>query len=204
MTEQRTRAKGMPRRILLAVLLVLATSVQALVPGNRYLVRPFGAGYGLSTGVNTAVRTQDGYLWLGTFGGLYRFDGTKATRFQVQRPGSKAGAGSGPASDRITALHEDVRGRLWIGTQDGGFTLYERGRFQLLPFCGGTCQVHAFVVNHALELVDLHAVITLAAVLDGENLHQVAHAKQVLRPLAVAAVGHDDEIRSGQQHHLVR
>lgn len=152
MTEQRTRAKGMPRRILLAVLLVLATSVQALVPGNRYLVRHFGAGYGLSTGVNTAVRTQDGYLWLGTFGGLYRFDGTKATRFQVQRPGSKAGAGSGPASDRITALHEDVRGRLWIGTQDGGFTLYERGRFQLLPFCGGTCQVHAFVESPDQEL----------------------------------------------------
>lgn len=152
MTAQRTRARGMPWRILLAILLVLAASVQASVPGNRYLVRHFGAGYGISIGVNTAVRTQDGYLWLGTFGGLYRFDGTKATRFQVQRPGSKASAGSGPGSDRITALHEDGMGRLWIGTQDGGFTLYERGRFQLLPLCGGTCKVEAFVESPKHEL----------------------------------------------------
>jgi hypothetical protein len=142
----------MPCRILLALLLVLAASVQASVPGNRYLVRHFGAGYGLSAGVNTAVRTQDGYLWVGTFGGLYRFDGTKATRFQVQRPGSTAGAGGGPASDRITALHEDVRGRLWIGTQDGGFTLYERGRFQSLPLCGGTCLVLAYAESPNGEL----------------------------------------------------
>ncbi len=139
-------------QLLLAALLMLAGSVQASSPGNRYLARHFGDGYGIPSGINTAVQTQDGYLWLGTFGGLYRFDGTKATRFQVQRPGSKASAGSGPGSDRITALHEDTLGRLWIGTQDAGLTLYQRGIFRLLPLCGGTCQVMGLVELSSREL----------------------------------------------------
>lgn len=125
---------------MLVVLFVLTASAQASLPGNRHVVRHFGSGYGIPPGINTVVRTQDGYLWLGTFGGLYRFDGSKATRFQVQRPG-KTRAGSGPGSDRITVLHEDTLGRLWIGTQDAGLTLYQRGKFQLLPLCGGTCHI---------------------------------------------------------------
>jgi signal transduction histidine kinase/ligand-binding sensor domain-containing protein len=62
--------------------------------------------------VNAILQTRDGYLWLGTFGGLARFDGVKFTIFDsATTPGMKA--------NRILSLYEDRAGVLWIGTETG-------------------------------------------------------------------------------------
>ena len=62
--------------------------------------------------VNAILQTRDGYLWLGTYQGLVRFDGQRFTVFQT---------GSTPElrSNRILALCEDQDGALWIGTSAG-------------------------------------------------------------------------------------
>jgi signal transduction histidine kinase/ligand-binding sensor domain-containing protein len=68
------------------------------------------------------VQTHDGYLWLGTLGGLARFDGTEFTVFNsVNTPAIK--------SDRVRTLYEDATGTLWIGTEHGGLTRYSHGVF---------------------------------------------------------------------------
>lgn len=105
---------------------------------------------GLPTSAVTAmVQTRDGYLWLGTFGGLARFDGREFTVFKGQSESRAAGRSvrhySGPPSERIISLHEDEAGRLWIGTQDGGLSVYQNGSFQHLSICGGTCQINDFL-----------------------------------------------------------
>ncbi len=105
---------------------------------------------GLPTSAVTAmVQTRDGYLWLGTFGGLARFDGREFTvlkgRPENGGPGTGDDGHSGPSSERIVALHEDTDGRLWIGTQDAGLSVYERGVFRHLPTCGGACQINDFI-----------------------------------------------------------
>lgn len=110
-------------------------------------IRIFTADDGLPpSGVNAVVQTRDGYLWIGTFGGLARFDGLTFTIFKGQNAlrlsDPKAGQYAGPASDRILALYEDDAGRLWIGTQDAGLSVFERGSFRHLPVCGGTCLVN--------------------------------------------------------------
>jgi signal transduction histidine kinase/ligand-binding sensor domain-containing protein len=70
--------------------------------------------------VNAIVQTRDGYLWLGTFGGLARFDGVRFTIFNsANTPGLK--------SNRITALFEDRRGVLWLGTETGELMSLEDG-----------------------------------------------------------------------------
>lgn len=72
--------------------------------------------------VTSIVQTRDGYLWLGTFGGLARFDGMKFTIFDATNsPGLR--------SSRIVTLFEDRAGTLWIGTENGGLTRYAQGRF---------------------------------------------------------------------------
>lgn len=72
--------------------------------------------------VTAIVQTRDGYLWLGTFGGLVRFDGVKFTLFNTTNsPGLK--------SNRILSLYEDRAGHLWIGTEHGGLTRYTDGTF---------------------------------------------------------------------------
>lgn len=113
--------------------------LQLQSPGS---LRRYGYDEGLpQASVNAIVRSHDGFLWLGTFGGLVRFDGRE---FRVFRSGG-AGTGerrAGPSSERVLALYEDARQRLWIGTQEAGVSVYERGHFRHLPICGGVCQVN--------------------------------------------------------------
>jgi signal transduction histidine kinase/ligand-binding sensor domain-containing protein len=79
---------------------------------------------------NIAAITQssDGYLWLGTPLGLYRFDGLQFASYPITRMDAKL-----PSSD-IDALSSDSHGGIWIGfrvsggirhlTRDGVLTSY--------------------------------------------------------------------------------
>src|SRR5262249_1839934 len=63
--------------------------------------------------VNAVVQTRDGYLWLGTYGGLARFDGVRFSVFD---------SANTPAfrTNGVQALLEGRRGTLWGGTTGGG------------------------------------------------------------------------------------
>jgi len=79
-------------------------------------IRHYGSADGLpQNSVNAIVQSQAGYLWLGTYGGLTRFDGTRFTLFRSL-------AQQGPSSDRILSLLEDAQQHLWIGTEDAGIS----------------------------------------------------------------------------------
>lgn len=138
--------------IVFVSVLACANSLAAPVettPAAEYqnIIRGYGPEDGFSQNeVNALLQGQDGYLWLATFGGLVRFDGEKFTTLRAVRgnpvqldPMDRGG----PSSDRIVALREDAEGRIWIGTEDGGLSLYDHGRFQQLPICGETCRVRA-------------------------------------------------------------
>ena len=66
--------------------------------------------------VNSIHEDENGYLWLGTWGGgLHRFDPNKEdfVRFRF-----KPGAG-GISSDTVWSLSDDGSGKIWIGTNNG-------------------------------------------------------------------------------------
>jgi|GEM_PF-1576218 len=109
----------------------------ALALHSPPVLRHYGAADGLpQVSANTLLRTHDGFLWISTFGGLVRFDGHEFRTFRSD------GGDGGPPSRRIVSLYEDARLRLWIGTEDAGISVYERGRFRQLPVCGGRCLIH--------------------------------------------------------------
>lgn len=62
--------------------------------------------------VTSLTQTPDGYLWMGTFNGLVRFNGTE---FVVFTPSNTPELPSGG----IVNLHSDRHGRLWISTYGG-------------------------------------------------------------------------------------
>ena len=102
------------------LVLVLSAGTSAVTP---YVSDVWGTKEGLPQSSVTAVlQSSDGYLWLGTLGGLVRFDGVK---FELFTPATHRGL----PSSRIRALHQDRRQRLWIGTEDGGLVMYEHGVF---------------------------------------------------------------------------
>ena len=78
--------------------------------------------------VNDILQTRDGYLWLATYGGLVRFDGVRFVVFDR----SVEGIGS----QRVRTLHEDRRGTLWAGTEDGMLIRYRDRRFS--TYAAGT------------------------------------------------------------------
>jgi ligand-binding sensor domain-containing protein len=71
--------------------------------------------------IRRIVQTGDGYLWLGTEGGLARFDGVGFTLFNAKTGDLK--------DNEVGSLKVDHTGGLWIGTMGGGVTLLKDGVF---------------------------------------------------------------------------
>lgn len=73
-------------------------------------------------GPNFALaQTTDGYLWLGTLSGLYRFDGVNFERY-------KPLSGRDLTSNDVSALKATSDGGLWIGFRYGGADFLKDGR----------------------------------------------------------------------------
>src|SRR5271157_1085350 len=79
--------------------------------------------------VRAIVQTRDGYIWLGTDGGLVRFNGESFAAFTTQTGALK--------DNEVWALQEDNDGGLWIGTYGGGLTLLKDGRFRTFTTADG-------------------------------------------------------------------
>ncbi len=62
-----------------------------------------------------------GYMWIGTFGGLNRYDGTEFITYKPD-PADK----NSITSSIIFDICEDSQNRVWIGTDGGGLNLYDR------------------------------------------------------------------------------
>lgn len=69
------------------------------------------------------AQTPDGYLWLGTYEGLARFDGLAFTIFDNSNTPELINIS-------IKQLLRDSKGRLWIGTPNG-LLCYKNGKFRL-------------------------------------------------------------------------
>src|SRR5712671_3215140 len=75
---------------------------------------------GLNGSVTALAQTTDGYLWVGTTDGLYRFDGLYFERYR---------ADTGPLpSNSVSTLLSVSDGGLWVGYDRGGASLLRRGR----------------------------------------------------------------------------
>jgi len=73
--------------------------------------------------VHAICQTRDGYLWMGTYEGLARFNGVKFTTFHRRNTPALT-------SNTVWALLEDRAGRLFVGTVGGGLVIREGGDFR--------------------------------------------------------------------------
>jgi len=128
------------RLLLLSFFLFFVIPAQALDPSKsitQYVHQMWQTEDGLPHDSITAiVQTRDGYIWLGTGGGLAFFDGVHFTVFDKRNtPEIK--------NDEITALFEDSQGNLWIGTGGGGLIQLKDKKFRTFTTRDGL--VHDYV-----------------------------------------------------------
>lgn len=104
------------------LLLCIALGAQA---ADEYSRRIWRTEDGLPQNrIQAITQTADGYLWIGTFEGLARFDGVRFVVFDR----SKTPAFS---DNSILSLEPAADGSLWIGAEGGGLLHYARGEFQV-------------------------------------------------------------------------
>src|SRR4051794_21434434 len=73
--------------------------------------------------IQAIAQTPDGYLWIGTSGGLARFDGVRFVVFaHFNTPAM--------TDDNIRWLAVARDGSLWVATDGGGLLHYSDGRFR--------------------------------------------------------------------------
>jgi ligand-binding sensor domain-containing protein/signal transduction histidine kinase len=101
--------------------LLLCAGAFALTPETEYSKRIWRSDDGLPQNkIQVITQTSDGYLWIGTSGGLVRFDGV---RFAIFDRSNTPGLGD----DSILSLCPARDGSLWIGTEGGGLVRMKGG-----------------------------------------------------------------------------
>lgn len=91
--------------------------------------------------VNAIAQDREGFIWVGTQGGLARWDGYQ---FRIYRPV--------PNNERsvpdtyILTLHIDKNGHLWIGTNGGGLAMYDRTTDDFIRIPAGPSDTNNFAI----------------------------------------------------------
>ena len=67
---------------------------------------------------NAITETEEGFIWIGSYSGLVRYDGNSFVRLN-----STTGISS------VISLYADKKNRLWIGTNDAGLAVMEQDEF---------------------------------------------------------------------------
>ena len=115
-------------RICLATLICLIACVCGSAQDWERTIAQFqhtawGTKEGAPDQIYALAQTEDGYLWMGTGEGLYRFDGLTFERYEARS--------GGPLQTKPHSLWSNGRGELWIGARsvvttlkDGNLRIY--------------------------------------------------------------------------------
>ena len=148
--------------------------------GQRIIHQSWTFKEGAPEAVEALAQTADGYLWLGTPSGLFRFDGIG---FQLFR----SPFGEQLPKTNVSALFAPKTGGLWIGYRFGGLSFLKNGKLTNFkpPFAMGTIRSFA---------QDPHGIVWAAAWdgvwrFDGTSLQP--HAAGWTQGLPAAQVGVD-------------
>lgn len=147
--------------------------------------------------VTAIVQTRDGYVWVGTYSGLARFDGVHFTRFD---------SGNTPEmrSSRVTSLFEDSEGALWIGHETGDVTRYQTGHFssvQMPPGWAGR-KILGMIADPAGDLWAMGTFGSIARLRDGLVLNPDASSNEEGASLARDKAGTVWLVSNGRVSHL--
>lgn len=119
----RQSLKTLPSLMLLCLGFTLFFWETTIIGAEFWTVRSWQTDDGLpDSSVTSIAQSPDGYLWVGTYNGLARFDGNSFVVFDPENTPALA-------HPRVRQLFLDRQGALWINTFDGSLTRLLDGKF---------------------------------------------------------------------------
>lgn len=110
---------------------LIAAAAPVLPAGTQYQMTNWRTEQALpSNKIMAVVQAHDGYIWIGTYEGLVRFDGVKFTLFDSSNVPEWS-------NSSVTSLLVARNGVLWIGHSSGAISSYENGKFVVHPTSPG-------------------------------------------------------------------
>ena len=106
----------MARIITIFILLGFWGNVSGIENKFNYLTSDNGLSQG---SIGAIFQDKTGFIWIGTSGGLNRYDGYRVINYYYDENDSTT-----LPSNNITALNEDSAGNIWVGTIDKGIAVY--------------------------------------------------------------------------------
>lgn len=119
-------------RLLIAVLLILpvfaglctdtasAATDRALEYKCDYVKKVYNSDNGLEgTAANCVFSSQEGFLWIGGYMGLVRYDGSDFKHYRIEEH-----------TVSVIDITQDEEGNLWIGTNGDGIYIYDGEKFR--------------------------------------------------------------------------
>ena len=114
-----------------------AKAVDPVANPDSYSAVLYDNTNGLPTAeANAIVQTSEGFIWIGSYSGLIRYDGST-----FERVDSTGGIAS------VVSLFVDSRDRLWIGTNDNGVAVMERGELRKWGKLDGMKSAHTRAIT---------------------------------------------------------
>ena len=123
----------MKKTVFLIILLICLACAAAAADGKELYIdgnvqKLFTSEDGLlSTSTQAVAQTSEGFIWIGGYGGLVRYDGKRC----------ETPAGTYKRITRVSDLQAGENGELWIATSDKGLFHYRSGEFTPVPTAGG-------------------------------------------------------------------
>jgi signal transduction histidine kinase/sugar lactone lactonase YvrE len=126
--------------VTLCLALPAAAATRTPAPGG-WLHTQWTAAEGVPLQISSMAQTTDGWLWIGTFDGLYRFDGLRFTRYPLP-------ARLGLTRNLVIDLHAGPKGELYLAYgAEGVSLLHPDGRLEHLPHPPARSPVHTMAVD---------------------------------------------------------
>lgn len=87
-----------------------------------YVEKVYNVNNGMaSSEANTVLQDDEGYIWIGSYAGLSRYNGYEFINISQTRGGAP--------ENGIRVLFKDAKGRIWIGTNDSGLYYFQDETF---------------------------------------------------------------------------
>ena len=98
--------------------------------------------------VQSLLQDKQGYIWVGTQGGLHRYDGAKVAFFRHDPNRSDS-----LADNWVWSLYEDDRGRLWAGTRNGGLHRFDMATETMVRYSRNLADIRSSGSNQIQAII---------------------------------------------------